>query len=190
MTKHSVTTCDKFQFTVLVPVQYHRYSHTHVKWPSIHPSFSAYPGPGRGGSNLSRKAQTFLSPANSSAFPGQQRDNLFSMSWVCPRAIMMVKIWLVTHNFVKMALSVSHNTVEEFRLTRLYNVTSVQWGLQAFVYAQISQHFNRADWVIAAPWFFSHYRGILTPLFTTLLCSLRFESICLCLALWGSAIAF
>lgn len=82
------------------------------------------------------------------------------MSWVCPRAIMMVKIWLVTHNFVKMALSVSHNTVEEFRLTRLYNVTSVQWGLQAFVYAQISQHFNRADWVIAAPWFFSHYRGI------------------------------
>lgn len=49
---------------------------------SIHPFFYAHPGLGRGGSSLTKDAQTFLSPANYSslsggntkAFPGQLRD--------------------------------------------------------------------------------------------------------------------
>ncbi|KAJ0070205.1 hypothetical protein NL108_002520 [Boleophthalmus pectinirostris] len=50
--------------------------------PSIHPFSSAYPGPGRGGSSLSRDSQTSFTPDTSSsssrgdpeAFPGQPRD--------------------------------------------------------------------------------------------------------------------
>ncbi len=38
--------------------------------PSIHPSSSAYPGPGRGGSSLSRDAQTSLSLVTSSSSSG------------------------------------------------------------------------------------------------------------------------
>uniref|UniRef100_A0A672HMV5 NACHT domain-containing protein n=1 Tax=Salarias fasciatus TaxID=181472 RepID=A0A672HMV5_SALFA len=39
--------------------------------PSIHPSSAAYPGPGRGGSSLSRDAQTSLSPDTSSSSSGR-----------------------------------------------------------------------------------------------------------------------
>ena len=39
--------------------------------PSIHPFSSAYPGPGRGGSCLSRDTQTSLSPDNSSSSSGR-----------------------------------------------------------------------------------------------------------------------
>ncbi|TWW63642.1 hypothetical protein D4764_03G0006500 [Takifugu flavidus] len=60
-------------------------------YPSIHPSSTAYPGSGRGGSSLSREAQTSLSPATSSssfrgdpqAFPDQSRD---IVSPACPRS--------------------------------------------------------------------------------------------------------
>ncbi|TWW71201.1 hypothetical protein D4764_17G0006840 [Takifugu flavidus] len=38
--------------------------------PSIHPSSTAYPGSGRGGSSLRREAQTSLSPATSSSSSG------------------------------------------------------------------------------------------------------------------------
>ncbi len=59
--------------------------------PSIHPSSSAYPEPGRGGSSLSRDAQTSLSLDTSSsssggdteAFPGQPGD---IVSPACPRS--------------------------------------------------------------------------------------------------------
>uniref|UniRef100_A0A8C7Y7C0 Uncharacterized protein n=1 Tax=Oryzias sinensis TaxID=183150 RepID=A0A8C7Y7C0_9TELE len=54
----------------------------------IHPSSSAYPGPGRGGSSLSRDAQTSLTPATSSSSSGgtPRRSQASRETWspVCP----------------------------------------------------------------------------------------------------------
>ena len=63
-----------------------------VRGPSIHPSSSAYPGSGRGGSSLSREAQTSSPQLLRPALPGgsrgvprpAERHSLSSVSWVFP----------------------------------------------------------------------------------------------------------
>lgn len=58
---------------------------------------------------------------------------------------------LKSQNDFCMTLSAFHIIIEELWSTLPYSVASVQWGLRAFVYAQLILDF---DWAIATPWFF------------------------------------